>query len=114
MSWSNRKPWLISMHRPSFVFVCILSSLFVAGPANIRLSFAQTASTNGSPAITLDQAIEAAKAHYPAIKAAQAQQQAAQGAIGVAKTAYLPRTDLLWQTNRATANNITVYCSRRG
>ena len=54
----------------------------------------------------LEQVIETAKAHYPAIKAAQAQQQAAQGAIGVAKTAYLPRTDLLWQTNRATANNI--------
>ncbi len=56
--------------------------------------------------MTLEQVMEAAEARYPAIKAAQAQQRAAQGAIGVAKTAYLPRTDLLWQTNRATANNI--------
>lgn len=37
---------------------------------------------------------------------AQAQQKAALGAIAVAKTAYLPRADVLWQTNRATANNI--------
>jgi outer membrane protein TolC len=86
--------------------VCIISALFVAGPADLQFSVAQTAETNGSAMVTLDQVIEAAKAHYPAIKAAQAQQQAAQGAIGVAKTAYLPRTDLLWQTNRATANNI--------
>ena len=45
-------------------------------------------------------------ANYPAIQAAQAQERAAHEAIGVAKTAYLPRTDILWQTDRATANNI--------
>jgi len=86
--------------------VCIISTLFITGPGNLQSSFAQAAETHGPAVVTLDQVIEAAKAHYPAIKAAQAQQQAAQGAIGVAKTAYLPRTDLLWQTNRATANNI--------
>src|ERR1017187_7338447 len=94
------------MHRSSFVSVCIIGVLFIAGPAGLQSSFAQAAETNGPPMVTLDQVIEAAKTHFPAIKAAQAQQQAAQGAIGVAKTAYLPRTDLLWQTNRATANNI--------
>src|SRR5215472_347311 len=56
--------------------------------------------------LTLAQVIDDAKAHYPAIKAARAQQQAAQGAIGLARTARLPRADILWQTNRATANNI--------
>lgn len=50
--------------------------------------------------------IATAKAKYPAIQAAQAQQRAAKEAVGVARAAYLPRTDLLWQTNRATANNI--------
>ena len=40
------------------------------------------------------------------IKAAQAQQKAAQGGIAVARTAYLPHADVLWQINRATANNI--------
>lgn len=56
--------------------------------------------------LTVAQVMETAKEHYPAIKAAQAQQQAAQGAIGLAKTAYLPHVEVLWQTNRATANNI--------
>jgi len=32
---------------------------------------------------------------------------AAQAGVGVARTSYLPRTDLLWQSNRATDNNIT-------
>ena len=68
---------------------------------------AQAPASGGGPgALTLAQVIERAKAHYPAIKAALADQQAAQGAVGLAKTAYLPRTDILWQTNRATANNI--------
>ena len=31
----------------------------------------------------------------------------AQAGVGVARTSYLPRTDLLWQSNRATDNNIT-------
>jgi outer membrane protein TolC len=68
---------------------------------------AQTSgSSGGQDALTLAQVIETAKARYPAIKAAQEEQQAAQSAIGLAKTAYLPRTDILWQTNRATANNV--------
>src|SRR5204863_3702272 len=35
-----------------------------------------------------------------------AQAAAAAAGIGVAQTAYLPRTDLLWQENRATRNNV--------
>jgi outer membrane protein TolC len=69
-------------------------------------SRAQTPEGNGHVKITLAQAIERAQTNYPAIQAAQAQHRAAQAAIGVARTAYLPRTELLWQTNRATANNI--------
>jgi len=57
--------------------------------------------------LTLALAIQEADAKYPAIRAAQEQQEAARNAIGVAKTAYLPRVDLLWQTNRATDNNRT-------
>jgi outer membrane protein TolC len=68
--------------------------------------FAQTTGAGGTDVMTLEQVIETANAKYPAIKAAQAQQMAAQGGIAVARTAYLPRTDMLWQTNRATANNI--------
>src|SRR5271154_1684948 len=94
------------MHRHLFAFVCFISSLCIVAPGIQESASAQNAERSGPSGVTLEQVIETAKAHYPAIKAAQAQQQAAQGAIGVAKTAYLPRTDLLWQTNRATANNI--------
>ena len=95
------------MHRPLSAFACAigLSFILLAPASRALLAQADPAGGNQS-ALTLAQVIETAKANYPAIKAAQAQQQAAQGAVGLAKTAYLPRTDILWQTNRATANNI--------
>lgn len=56
--------------------------------------------------LTLAAAIDVAEANYPRVRAALEQQNAAQATIGVARTVYLPRVDVLWQTNRATANNI--------
>lgn len=56
--------------------------------------------------LTLDQAIQQAQSNYPALKERRARAQAALETIGVARTAYLPRLDLLWQTNRATTNNV--------
>lgn len=56
--------------------------------------------------LTLEQAIDLAEKNYPRIRASLEQQIAAQGGVSVARTAYLPRTDILWQTNRATANNV--------
>jgi outer membrane protein len=85
-------------------FLCALSAALLCVATSLPPSFGQASGANA--ALTLTQVIEAARANYPAIQAAQAQQRAAQGAVGVARTAYLPRTDLLWQTNRATANNI--------
>ncbi len=67
---------------------------------------AQSSEGSGGPPLTLEQIIDLARVNYPAIQAAQARQRAAQGTIGLARTAYLPRTDLVWQTNRATSNNI--------
>jgi outer membrane protein TolC len=94
------------MCTPFLAFLSAVGSLLIAvSIAQLRCS-AQAVQTSGPHALTLDQVIAAADVRYPAIQAAEAQQRAAQGAIAVAKTAYLPRTDLLWQTNRATANNI--------
>jgi outer membrane protein len=56
---------------------------------------------------TLQQAVEFARAHYPEARASLAKVMAARAAMGLARTSYLPRTDLLWQTNRSTYNNIT-------
>jgi outer membrane protein len=90
------------MRKPSFSFLCILGLILTARlPAS-----GQTSGDIALTPLTLEQVIAATNANYPAIRAAQAQQRAAHEAVGVAKTAYLPRTDILWQTDRATANNI--------
>ncbi|HJY83465.1 MAG TPA: TolC family protein [Candidatus Binatia bacterium] len=56
--------------------------------------------------MTLNAAVDLALSNYPAIRAVQAQVAAAYAGIDLARTAYLPRTDVLWQENRATTNNI--------
>jgi outer membrane protein len=56
--------------------------------------------------LTLDQAVEFALSHFPAVKAVLAQASATRSAVDLARTAYLPSTDLVWQANRATRNNV--------
>ena len=64
----------------------------------------------GQPAppgpVSLNDAIELALRNYPAIKESRARARAAEAGIGVARTAYLPRLDMVWQENRATTNNV--------
>src|SRR5260370_2434327 len=57
--------------------------------------------------LTLEEAVEFALKHYPAVRASLEQVNAAQAGVGLARTSYLPRADVLWQTIRATDNNIT-------
>jgi len=45
--------------------------------------------------VSLNSAVELALSNYPAIRAVQAQAAAARAGIDLARTAYLPRTDLL-------------------
>jgi outer membrane protein TolC len=56
--------------------------------------------------LTLEQAIQYATDHYPTVRAALEQVNASMAGVDVARSAYLPRLDALWQSNRATANNI--------
>ena len=56
--------------------------------------------------LTLDQAVDFALANYPAVRASTARALASKEGVSLSRTAYLPRTDLLWQSNRATRNNI--------
>jgi outer membrane protein TolC len=68
---------------------------------------AQASSQAGPPpALTLDQAIQYATEHYPTIRAALEQVNVSSAGVDVARSAYLPRLDSLWQSNRGTANNI--------
>jgi outer membrane protein TolC len=57
-------------------------------------------------ALRIEAAVALALANYPAIHAAEAQLDATKAGVDLARTAYLPRTDLLWQQNRATRNNV--------
>jgi outer membrane protein len=66
---------------------------------------AQNAQVVGQP-LTLEQAIQYAGDHYPAVRAALERVNASEADVAVARSAYLPRLDSLWQSNRATANNI--------
>jgi len=59
------------------------------------------------PPLNLNTAVEQALSAYPAVRVVQAQSQAASAGVELARTAYLPRADLLWQQNRGTRNNVT-------
>jgi outer membrane protein len=56
--------------------------------------------------LTLEDAIQYATEHYPTVRAALEQVNASAAGVDVSRSAYLPRLDSLWQSNRGTANNI--------
>lgn len=56
--------------------------------------------------LTLPAAVDLAVRNYPALQESRARAEAANAAIAVAETAYLPRVDTLLQINRATHNNV--------
>src|SRR5262245_47269218 len=72
----------------------------------LTFNITSLAQTPSPPPITLEKAVDTALTNYPEIRAARAREDAARAGIEVAKTSYLPRTDLLWQENRATSNNV--------
>src|SRR4051795_3535704 len=68
---------------------------------------AQVGSSHSAPTmLTLEEALQYALDHYPSVRAALEHVNASAASIDVARSAYLPRLDAVWQTNRATANNI--------
>lgn len=56
--------------------------------------------------LTIEQATQQALAKYPSVRVSQEQVAAAAAGINLARTAYLPRVDMLGQVNRATRNNV--------
>lgn len=73
---------------------------------SLTLDYKCLAQTSAQQPMNLEQAVAAALSNYPEIRAARARAEAASAGIELAKTSYLPRTDLLWQENRATSNNV--------
>jgi outer membrane protein TolC len=88
----------------SFRERCAVAAVWLVLLFSLRVP-AQTAAPHPTR-LTLARALELAQANYPRIRAAAEQRAAAAAGVGVARTAYLPRTDVLWQTNRASANNL--------
>ena len=74
------------------------------GAPDSQVSPAADASTR---AVTLDDALTYARLHYPAVRAALADREAAERDVDTARTAYLPQVNLLAQINRSTVNNVT-------
>jgi outer membrane protein len=83
---------------------------WIAGNLVVLMAFAQVTvaqSTDaGRKVFTLEEAINFALKNYPAVRAAMERTSAAESGIGLARTNYLPRADVLWQGNRASRNNI--------
>lgn len=68
-------------------------------------SFLLAAAASAQP-LTIAQTVETALRNYPSIQVSQEQIAAAAAGIRLARTAYLPRVDMLAQVNRATRNNV--------
>jgi outer membrane protein TolC len=85
--------------RPATVLVgVVLWSVTIGAQGSVK---------QAAPApLTLEQALQHALDHYPSVRAALEQVNASTANVNVAKAAYLPRFDMVWQTNRATANNM--------
>ncbi len=83
----------------------IVFGLVLSGPL-ARTVPAQSAGP-ASKVLTLEEAVDFALKNYPSVRASLERVNAAQAGIGLARTNYLPRADMVWQTNRATDNNIT-------
>lgn len=90
---------------PRCVLVIVLVAV-LAAPAGLRAQAVATGQASAPPMLTLEQAIQYAVDHYPTVRAALEQVNVSTAGIDVARAAYLPRLDSLWQSTRATANNI--------
>jgi outer membrane protein TolC len=86
-----------------FLFASLTLLLCVV---STRKAEAQTKKTQ-KRVFTLESAVQFAEKNYPAVRAALERVNAAHAGVSLARTNYLPRADVLWQTNRATDNNIT-------
>jgi outer membrane protein len=75
-------------------------------PLGEAIAAAQTSVKPPDSPLTLDQAVDFALAHYPAVRASMERALGSKERVGLSRTTYLPRTELLWQSNRGTRNNI--------
>src|SRR5499427_3403464 len=85
------------------LFSLLAACVQVLGESRLQ---AQTSNEIRVQTFTVQQAVEFALRNYPAVRASLERTHAAEAGVEVARTSYLPRTDVVWQMNRATDNNI--------
>ena len=70
---------------------------------------AQQTAAPGAPGarqFTVQQAVDYALANYPAVRAAMEQYNASKAGVGLARTAYIPRLDTVWQGDRGSRESV--------
>ena len=82
-----------------------MKKIDIFAAALLVLLIAGSGSAQQQP-LSLDQAVQQALDKYPAVRGSLEQVSAAAAGINLARTAYLPRLDVLGQVNRATHNNV--------
>ena len=92
-----------AFHLAVLVTACALGA---SRPLHAQTPAPPTAQAVTPQVFTLEQALRYAADHYPTLRAALEQVNVATAGVVVARSAYLPRLDSVWQSNRATANNI--------
>src|SRR6266481_7285302 len=104
-TFRNEESMIVQGNLRKYLGMAIVAifSLALCKPA-----LAQTPSAEPAKKVfTLEQAVDFALKNYPAVRASLERVRAAEAGVGLARTNYLPRADVLWQTNRATDDNIT-------
>lgn len=84
----------------------LLTLACLLGLWSVSLAAADQKSAQLPSPLTIDAAVSYALAHYPQIRSALERRAAARSGVSLARTAYLPSANTLWQGNRATRNNI--------
>jgi len=90
----NRRSWIAA--------TAVLFALAAARPVGGQTQATEPAKRT----FTLEEAVQFALNNYPAVRVSLERVRSAKAGVGVARTNYLPRTDILWQSSRATDNNI--------
>jgi outer membrane protein len=87
----------LSKARIWFLSICffLLSHTATAAAQDLR-----------SQPLALSAAVDQALSNYPSVRASRAHATATEAGVDVARTAYLPRVDMLWQQNLATRSNV--------
>ena len=65
----------------------------------LLLTLGPIAVAQSSKVLTLEEALDVPLKNYPAVRSSLERVSAAQAGVGLARTSYLPRADMLWQAS---------------